>query len=303
MKKKVDVTFGIPCYNSGKTIIELLKCFRLSQYFNYEIIILDDGSSDNTVNLCKDFKKKSGLNVKIYSTSNNGVSSARNEIISLSSGTWLTFVDSDDLIDFGGYEKIIMDVMNCNYDFVICSKRKADSSKFLVPYLISKEVINSPCCKFYRVNQLKASGVLFPLGVDLGEDLIFNLRYIAKCRDVKMLRADIYVYRFSDSSLTNKYRENKYETLMALNDACKKIVVDEYGNDKKMLKALEYIRIKNCISCLRTHKGGNMGEYYNKLRRDNPRRFVLLNSFEETTIYAMWYLLPRSIIIKILKRI
>ena len=61
--KKIDLTFGIPAYNCEEYIEELLYCFKNSQHFTYEIIVVNDGSTDNTLKICENFKNK---NLKIF---------------------------------------------------------------------------------------------------------------------------------------------------------------------------------------------------------------------------------------------
>ena len=100
MKKEVIITFGIPMYNSEMYIKELLDCFDHDCEISYEILILNDGSKDNSENICRNYNNK---NIRLINEKNSGVSVARNNIIKNALGKYLTFIDSDDLIDFKKY--------------------------------------------------------------------------------------------------------------------------------------------------------------------------------------------------------
>ena len=302
-EKKIPlITFGIPCYNAEKTIGNLLNCFYISDYFKYEIIILDDGSDDKTSKICKDFLGRTDLDIRIIRmASNKGVSFARNEIIKRANGDWLTFIDSDDFVFFCKYEREIRRLLNTDYDFVIAPViGRIGFKKPSISQLISREIINSPCAKFYKVKKLKTKKLLFILDIDLGEDLVFNLNYLSECDNYNILRSHLYRYNKKFSLLTKKDRSDKYKLLMELNNNCCILMKKYYGGDKKILKALEYIRIKNCISCMTTYNGKNATDFLKKMKCDNPKKYLYLNSIKETIIYYLWYMLPNAITVHFL---
>lgn len=92
------VSIVIPCYNQGKYINETLQSVYLQAYSNWECIIVNDGSTDNTEEIAKSWKDKDNR-FKYYYKKNSGVSSTRNFGISKASGSYLQFLDSDDLLD------------------------------------------------------------------------------------------------------------------------------------------------------------------------------------------------------------
>lgn len=88
----------IPCYNSRKTIIACIQSVLSQSYRNFEIIIVDDGSEDNTVEVIHEFieNTKPDKHIQIVSQANAGPSLARNRGVQLSKGEWIAFLDSDD---------------------------------------------------------------------------------------------------------------------------------------------------------------------------------------------------------------
>lgn len=304
---EILLTFGIPVYNSGKYMNELIRCFNLSCQFNYEIIIIDDGSTDNSYKFCNEIKNNNKqLNIKLFHQENHGVSYTRNKIIENSSGKWITFIDSDDLINFDLYCKYFEKTRDKNLDLYINTYTKKKYNrlkrrKFSLSYLIESEIINSPCTKFYKKEILINNNIFFNSEFDLGEDLIFNLKVYKKARSIDYFYSDIYSYRkINENSLTKKYRNNKFEQLMYLNKCCYDLV----DNDEKIYKALEFIRIKNNISCVCDYVRFISNEETLKkiscMKTSYKKEFRSLNSLCTTLIYDLWYLLPNKILIKIM---
>ena len=93
----IDVSIIIPIYNRESTLGYCLDSVANIRYKNYEIILIDDGSTDGSATLCKEFCK-THLEAQYYYKKNGGVSSARNLGIEKAKGKWITFVDSDDAV-------------------------------------------------------------------------------------------------------------------------------------------------------------------------------------------------------------
>ena len=92
------ISIIIPVYNSGEQLYDCVKSIQNSTYKHFEIIIVDDGSNDETAKICDNCSAECD-NVKVYHTENKGVSAARNFGINQSKGDYITFVDSDDTVE------------------------------------------------------------------------------------------------------------------------------------------------------------------------------------------------------------
>lgn len=97
MNKK-SISFIIPIYNSGKTIEDCIESIiKNKKNYDIEIVLINDGSTDNSENVCKKYLEKYKNNIiKYYNFKNQGVSSARNHGIELATKDWIFFIDSDD---------------------------------------------------------------------------------------------------------------------------------------------------------------------------------------------------------------
>lgn len=87
----------VPCYNTEKTVISTLDSIKNQTYQNFEIIAVNDGSTDNTLNILETYKLHNGINLKVINQENKGLGGARNTGIREAQGTYIAFLDADDL--------------------------------------------------------------------------------------------------------------------------------------------------------------------------------------------------------------
>lgn len=145
-EKNKTITVIIPCYNSEKTIKSSLKSLESQTYKDFKVIIVNDGSTDQTIQEIDRYKKNSLLDIEVYSKTNEGVSSARNYALDKCKTPWVSFLDADDefhpqfleILMFG-VESSGKDTIACRYEFVerhdipaetIDQVRKVDKTKY-----------------------------------------------------------------------------------------------------------------------------------------------------------------------------
>ncbi|MGN1275553.1 MAG: glycosyltransferase family 2 protein [Floccifex sp.] len=235
------VSIIVPVYNSQKTIKRCLTSILGQTYKNLEIIVVDDGSTDNSLQIINQYKSDSRIH--LISKKNGGVSSARNTGLSIAKGHFVQFVDSDDYLSPNMTERLmsLMDVNNC--DLVICGYKYINKSKVLH---LSKQLydgadaienaflglwettyINIPWNKLYRKELCE--GLSFPLEVTLGEDLIFNIQYLKRCQRLFVSDELLYNYYWAgEGKLTTKFYEGTIDDIKAMSQA-----IAEYLGDKK----------------------------------------------------------------------
>lgn len=92
------VSIIVPVYNAQESLETCVKSILMQSYKNYEIILIDDGSTDNSLSICESLKKKSDK-ITVLSQNNSGVSAARNNGIKKSKGEYLLFIDADDVVE------------------------------------------------------------------------------------------------------------------------------------------------------------------------------------------------------------
>lgn len=209
---KTLVSIIIPLYNSEEYISEcLFSCMRQT-YCNIEIIIVDDGSTDNGYQIVKELSKND-KRIKVYHTKNNGVSSARNLGIEKSSGEYICFIDADDCID-KIFVKTMVNYMKENDSDFCFSKNtfgnnnatgsKTISSSEAETMLLSQRVAVGCWNKMYRREILK--DIRFRKDLFYGEGLYFINQVAHNAKNIVVCEDALYHYRkVNPESATTKF--------------------------------------------------------------------------------------------------
>ena len=195
------VSVIVPAYNC-KAVLERCVASICSQtYRRLEIIIVDDGSTDGTSQLCDELQA-SDDRIRVLHKENGGVSSARNAGLKVAQGEYVQFVDSDDWIREDMTENLVTALKRTKVSLVICGYVKHEKNKVteIVPQmaetcpvreldlqvegLFKNFYLNAPWNKLYVRKQITNG---FPEELSLGEDLTFNLKYIEKISSVTIL--------------------------------------------------------------------------------------------------------------------
>lgn len=224
----MKVSTIIPIYNSSKFLGKCLDSLLESQvdYLDNEIILVNDGSSDNSLEICDQY---AGLhkNISVFSQENQGPSVARNLGIEKAAGEYITFVDSDDFVEKDYFKQIICAVkLYPNTEIITFGYYKVDNisrtEKFAVntfDRLLNKKDIRLllqdtidynyllfPFNKLYKKSLVVNSG-LFPTNLRLGEDTIFNLKLFYNASSAVFMQKSIYNYFYNLESITSqKYK-------------------------------------------------------------------------------------------------
>lgn len=226
----------IPAYNVEKYIEECIMSILHNTYKNIEVIVVDDGSEDNTCKICNKIANRF-QNVKLFNANHSGVSSARNLGIQKSSGKYILFVDGDDWISsdyisdlynhiidrdlsIAGYS-IFYDGEKNNINEFSGVELDGDLVKFLSsirsflypPYLLS------PCFKLFRSDIIKEHGIFFPTNLSYGEDAIFSLNYVLQIKQFCAFKNSGYFYRrHGNETLSTKFRREMLDNDIVINN-------------------------------------------------------------------------------------
>lgn len=205
----------IPVYNQEKHIEKALNSVINQTFKPYEIIIINDTSTDKTQEKCKEFKM-SYNNIKIIDLKENqGVSNARNIGIDNATGDYIHFMDSDDVIEKDMYENIIFELGNKEKDLIITGTKYNENDKiniyipkkcdiktlnemkeFLKDNCISgrRDIFNVVWNKLYKRDFLLKNDISFDKNITLGEDFLFNLKCMKKTNSIYVINKAYYNY-------------------------------------------------------------------------------------------------------------
>ncbi len=221
------ISIIVPVYNRENKVGSCIASILNQTYTDLELILVDDGSTDNSVAVCEEYAKQD-KRIRIIQKENGGVSSARNCGIKEARGEYVQFVDSDDTIDKEMTQKLYETIQKTCADEVICGffeiHSKAMENVIRIPqkecvtavsnmeieveHLIQNCLIQSCWNKLYRKEKIKE---FFSEDYSYGEDLLFNLAYLKNIETVAFIPKAYYEYDCRGESITSSYRKDEIE--------------------------------------------------------------------------------------------
>lgn len=267
--KNYKISIIVPIYNSVNSLEKCINSLINQTYSNLEIILINDGSSDDSIDVCNYYQ---GLDSRIVfiDQKNMGVSKTRNNGINFATGDYLMFVDSDDYVDYRLCQYLIEASHNGEDDLIFCSYSRISSCnknvERSIKYTGEKEIksvfdlsgenfkffylnlyFNTPVCKLYKKDIIKKH--YFDPSLNLGEDLLFNLEILQYCKSISFVNKSLYFYRVGqNNSLSSKVFFNRLEVVRKIFQISQfkfnEIFKDNY--DKSLVNANYFI--ESCLS-------------------------------------------------------
>lgn len=211
--KKVSII--IPVYNSEKYISKCLDSVINQTYKNIEILVINDGSKDNSINILREYEKKDSR-IIVIDKENEGVAKTRNMGIKKATGEYIMFIDNDDFIDSDYVETYLK---NTDYDIVIGSYKRTDiNGEILFKYNLnedsiwSKYIVLAPWAKLYKKDFLIKNNIEF-LNYGIGEDVYFNLLCYSKTNNIKVISDFKYNWFYNNESVSNTKQRGLKKTV------------------------------------------------------------------------------------------
>lgn len=247
------VSVIIPLYNGEKYIIKCLESVRNQNYPFVEIIVVDDGSTDHSMDLITAYRKKHKkvLTFVLLSQTNQGQGATRNAGLQNVSGQYLTFLDQDDTLEDGILLKMVSQAEAVHADIVSCGYRRITNTGKIkqevrlkqTPW--SKYKIIAPWSKLYRTDFIRTNKISF-LPVILGEDIYFLMQAYSHCPNIAFLKDIGYQWLDNANSVSNTAHKKltKETSLTILFNMLEKL---EYNNILKQDKMYEYFLEKTAI--------------------------------------------------------
>ena len=214
----------MPVFNSEKYICNSVESLLNQSYKNIEIIIIDDGSIDNSKAICEKLAIKD-KRIKFYSRKNMGVYYTRNEAINKSKGKYIMFADSDDNFKENMVEYMVKAIDNnslaiCGYDRINekngnCTEKFISNEEFcinnydkMIEKLQNNNLFNQVWNKIFWRKIICDNEIKFDESISLGEDFRFVLSYLNYCDKVNVISDILYIYTNSTTGLNKKPRNN-----------------------------------------------------------------------------------------------
>lgn len=198
----------IPVYNAEKYIRKCIESIFSNLENSFEVIIINDGSDDNTLKIIKEFMKKY-TNIILINNTNKGVSYSRNIGIKKAQGDYIMFVDADDKLRKNWFDEMKKYISEEN-DIIYFSQYnlksyKENVLKYIIGYNVENICIAGPYSKLFKRNLIEENGISFDEKIINGEDMLFNIKALNKANNIKMIRKSFYLYRRYIGQTTKKF--------------------------------------------------------------------------------------------------
>lgn len=224
------ITIIVPVYNVDKYLKRCVNSILNQEYSNYELFLVDDGSTDKSGEIC-DYYAIKDSRVKVIHQTNSGVSNARNKALNIANGQYVVFVDGDDWIDGEMLKSFVDTIHEYSADLVISEyKTEIENETVLQPFdfnegLITlsnayQKIVNpygfygSVWAKVFSLSIIRNNNLFFNDNLKIGEDLLFTTQYLIHCKSVVYNRNHFYhYYERCGSALRGNINEFDYKRL------------------------------------------------------------------------------------------
>ena len=259
MPKETDISVIIPAYNVSKFISGTLDSLKAQTFKDFEIIVINDGSTDDTLERIRSFKSEFTNEMILINQKNSGVSRSRNSGIEISRGKYICFIDGDDTVEPDYlqlmYERITSDdsdMCYCGYREVLTDgtvyKRYSERYKYSDGLINGKDILEKYLrgetymyiwSIIFKRELIFSNNIRFRKDISYGEDQIFNFQALAKADKVSCVKKELINYLRHDSGTMQNLNNLKYLSILrSLYDLEKEF--EKNKERKEILNALMY---------------------------------------------------------------
>ena len=217
------ISIIVPVYNAEKTINRCIDSIINQTFTDWELLLIDDGSKDNSVSICNDYAIKESR-IKVFHQENGGVSSARNLGLDNAKGEWITFVDSDDWVNKDIYSKLYLETVVSNADIVLCDYYMYyNKSNIILCNTISTigekiDIIKKYILSFTALWNMLVHRSLYdktnlriPQNLTVCEDFWLSVQLFYYAKKISSVHMPLYYYnRENVNSILNNHNETKF---------------------------------------------------------------------------------------------
>nr|WP_300837703.1 glycosyltransferase family 2 protein [uncultured Acetatifactor sp.] len=265
------ISIIVPVYNVENFLDECIYSLRKQTYDNLEMILIDDGSTDNSLTLCRKHEAQDER-IRVFTKCNEGLGLTRNFGINRAHGRYICFVDSDDYLLHDAIESMYEMAVDVDADLVsantiykgqpmeVSLQEGVYNSEKINSIVLQRIMGNYPgkidaytytsTAKLFRLSLLLEKNIKFPSERELiWEDLVFSTSLYPLCESFVIMHKPVYYYRFNQYSLTHRYTPEKFDKIICLYKyMIKQITKLELGDEAQLRLANNFLgHIRTCI--------------------------------------------------------
>lgn len=276
----VTISILMPVYNSQEYLKNTVQGVINQSYKEWELILVDDGSKDNSKNICIELQKIDNR-IRFVNKENTGVSDTRNIALDNAKGKYIAFIDSDDSVHKDYLKILLSSIEKSNGQLAVCGfkERKISTNgqieelsrvfypkeviaiedmKDLIMDFGNSRLLNPLWNKLYSREIIEKNNIRFKEEVETGEDFIFNLQYFRKINNICFSKGELYYYiRRNNNSITYQYIDNMYEKGLEIHN-----LLEDF------LKDMNFYNSKNKYILYGNHLMGVFSAFLNLFHKD-----------------------------------
>lgn len=285
------VTVVVPVYNTEHQLERCVSSLITQTYLNLEIILVNDGSTDNSLSICNYFSQ-TYPNIKVFSTENHGPSHARNIGLTHATGDYICFCDADDWVERGYIEELIKNIEENQTDMSVCNwfynekpysgvnnmvKQSLDALIYLVKQ--SRGNYLAVWGKLFKKDQLP----IFDESIAYLEDGLFLYEYLLKVDSVSFIEKNLYHYTINTTGLTHSFKPS-WKQFTAF-EARNKMIHISYSNAEllRISKAKYQETVRYIL--FQCYRNG----FYSEIKQYYPLLSFYQRDFFQSEIYSLKY--------------
>lgn len=265
MKEEVKVSIIVPAYNAEKYIERCIKSLIGQTYKNIEIILINDGSKDDSLSILRNFESRD-KRIILINQENSGPSKARNRGINESNGDYIAFIDADDYVELNYIEEMIKQSNCFKSDMIICNykevRREGEIPSNIFTFINNGQVydcdtncMGEVLCgrgglvwgKLLKSSIIKENRIRFDENISMCEDLLFTLDFIKNTKVVSKVDDYLYIHnKYNDESITAKYNKELFSEQVKVQRKLEQFVYSNNYNNS-YIENLLYERLKGIM--------------------------------------------------------
>lgn len=201
----------VPVYNCGRYVGECIESILSgNDAVDFELLLIDDGSSDDSLQICGKYASTYPDKIKVWHKENGGVSSARNYGLDKAIGEWVVFVDADDMLVSGALDLLQCKLMEDDFDLLqfgltrgVNVRNESVSSQSAIDYVTGGYCHVCIGGNVFRSRIIKEHSIRFDEEISLAEDQLFVMTHLGNASRARRITDILYIYRENDSSASN----------------------------------------------------------------------------------------------------
>ena len=221
----------VPIYNGEAYIAKIMNCFKAQTFQNFEVIFVNDGSTDETMSKLIENINHSSEKYKVFSQENRGVSAARNLGIDYASGQYICFIDVDDEIHELFFEILYNTVAQSKEEIAFCMashnhckinksiiKTVSYSSDIVLEKLLFSKISTGIWGMIIPTKLLKDNNLKFKEGFNYSEDLHMVWRVVSFSKVINQIKCSLYIYNENEGSAMTVINNNRFDSMLLMED-------------------------------------------------------------------------------------